>query len=472
MISNRSTNSPPVALPKLALHCFAALAVAGCSASDGYSAPLAPLAPLASGQPFRAEFDADGFATILDAPPAEFTSARPGDPPPRTAEQIAADKQFQRVGDFQNSVMDEVAKLSRRLEREERGNYVSVYYDNEGDPSVVFQFLRDGPETLRKYTRHPRFFGKTVRWSMEQMQADAQWMWETFRGDRVLQSTGIGANHVNAEVLVSEEEFRALVARKGVTIPESVELKFRAAPVVPLVNPPRSAARDEAVPARVAPHIRFFPRHDRPAGPVNAIGSRVKIVLKDGCFRAADRGNALVLFPFGAQLFVDGQNYLAFGSGEVPGYARVGEVVAFGGSVNEITEPVLVDAIHAACGPGKVIKVEGLESAAARDRQQASDDDVNALRLLQKSYGLDEAQARRAYTWLERQQAKNVQTDANGIRLPPITASMIISSPPRPVMNPADCPPGSALSLGLCRTPEGYLRPLPEWLEEFMEQDR
>lgn len=466
MILNRSSSSSAPLLSRIVIPAIAAGALAGCAG------PGSRTIEAASDQPFRAEFGADGFATIRNAPPAEFQPTQPSNPPPRTAEQIAADEQFHRVGDFQNSVMDEVAQLSRRLEREERGNYVSVYYDNEGDPSVVFQFLRDGPATLRKYTQHPRFFGKTVRWSMEQLQADAQWMWQTFRADRVLQSTGIAANHVTAEVLVSEDEFRSLVARKGVTIPESIELKFRAAPVVPLVNPPRPAARDDAVPESVARHIRIFPRDDRPAGPLNAIGSRVKVVLQNGCFRAADRDEALVLFPFGARLFVDEQNYLAFGRGEIPGYARVGETIAFMGSVNEVTEPVLVEPIHAACGPGKVIKVEGLESAAARGRQDLSDAEINALRSLQSRYGLDEAQARRAYSWLERRQANRVPPDGNGNRLPPITASMIISSPPRPVLNPADCPRGSTLSLGLCRTPEGYLRPLPEWLSEFMEQDR
>jgi len=466
VISKRSTNSLPLALRRLALPFLAVMVSGGCTAT----ADKVP--PETSKQPFRAEFGERGFATILNAPPAEFTAVLPSDPPSRTAEQIAADEQFQRVADFQGRVSDEVAELSRRLEREERGNYVSVYYDNEGDPSVVFQFLRDGPGTLRKYTRHPRFFGKTVRWSMEQMQTDAQWMWETFREDRVLQSTGIAANHVTAEVVVSEEEFRALVARKGVTIPEPVNLKFRAAPIVPLINPPRPAARDEAVPAAVAPHIRIFPRHDRPAGSVNAIGSRAKIVLEDGCFRAANHDDALVLFPFGARLFVDAQNYLAFGREETPGYARVGETVVFMGSIYEVTEPVLVGPIHAACGPGKVIKVEGLESADARDRQQASDNEVNALRRLRESYGLDEALARRAYTWLEQRQAGRGQIGLDGVRMPPIDALMVIMSPPPPVVDPANCPPGSSLSIGLCRTPEGYLRPLPEWLSEFLEQDR
>lgn len=467
MIGKRSANLLPLVLGRLLLPFFAVMVSGGCTATADRASREA------STQPFRAQFNEQGMATILDAPPAEFTPVLPGDPPPRTAEQLAADEQFQRVVDFQGRVSDEVQALSRQLEREERGNYVSVYYDNEGDPSVVFQFLRDGPGTLRRYTRHPRFFGRTVRWTLEQLQADAQWMWETFGEDRVLQSTGIGGgNQVTAEIGVSEDEFRALVARKGVTIPESVQLQFRAPPVVPLVNPPLPAARDAAVPAAVAPHIRIFPRHDRPGGAVNAIGSRVKVVLKDGCFRAADRQNSLVLFPFGASLFVDSGNYLAFGSGEVPGYARVGETVEFMGSVDEVTEPELVDPIHAACGPGKVIKVEGLDSAAARDRQQAVTAEANAVRWLQDSYGLEEEQARGAYAWLERRQQSRGSSDADGVQMPPVRASVIITSPPPPVMDPADCPPGTSLSFGVCRTPEGYLRPLPEWLVEFLEQDR
>lgn len=467
MILNRSNNPMPIALRNLAPICLAAIAIAGCTAADD------PAPSTASGEPFRAEFSADGFATILDAPPAEFTPVRPSDPPPRTAEQIAADEQFQRVVDFQGRVSEDVAELSRRLEREERGNYVTVYYDNEGDPSVVFQFLRDGPETLRKYTQQPRFFAENVRWSMEQLQADARWMWEVFREDRVLRSTGTGGgNQVTAEISVAEDEFRALVARKGVTIPESVELQFRAPPVVPLVNPPVPAARDAAVPAAVAPHIRIFPRHDRPAGAVNAIGSRVKVVLKDGCFRAADRDNSLVLFPFGAKLFVDSANYLAFGSGERPGYARVGEAVEFMGSVNEVTTPELVDPIHAACGPGKVIKVEGMESAAAGDAQRKVTDRANAIRSLGDRYGLDARQAGRALDWLDARGEANRQTSPEGIALPPITGTMMVEMPPRPVMDPSECPPGSSLNAGLCRTPEGHLRPLPDWLVEFLEQDR
>lgn len=448
--------------------CLVALvALAGCST------PAPDRQPPQAGQAFRAQFNAAGMATIGDAPPAPFTPVVAGDPPPRTAEQVAADAQFQRVAAFQGRVATAAQALDDRLRSKERGNYVSLYYDNEGEPSAVFQFLRDGPETLRRYTRDPRFIGMTVRWSEADLKAAADWMWATFGKDRVVQSTGIGRDEVNAEINVSEADFRALLKRKGVTIPEAVALQFGAAPVVPLISPPRAAPDDPAVAAVIAPHIRIFPRHDRPAGAVNSINSRVKVVLKDGCFRAADHGDALVLFPFGAKLFIDGDNYLAFGSAATPGYARVGEPVTFTGSVAEIAEPVLTDPIHAACGPGKVIKVEDLASAAAFDRQQRVTDDANAVRRLRAEFGLDEAQARRAFAWLERcQSAQRRQRDANGVLAPPITAEIFISSLPRPVMNASECPPGSKLTFGLCRTPQGYLRPLPQWLTEFLELDQ
>ena len=443
-----------------------AAGLASCTSQDAGSPPLS------DGLPFRAEIGESGFATILSASPAAFDPVEPPPPAPRTAEQDAADAEFMRVADYQNSVSDEVQALAERLRLEERGNFQSLHYDNEGELGVVFQFLRDGPATLRKYSKNPTFRGETVRWSQEELMAAAEFMWETFREDRVLQGTGIRTQTVSVEVSVSEAEFRALVKRKGVTIPEPVELVFHAAPVVPLVNPPRPATHDQAVPDEVAPYLRIFPRHDRPAGALNAINSRVTIVLKDGCFRAADRDDALVLFPFGAKLFIDSSNYLAFGSSERPGYARVGEAVEFMGSVQEVTTPELVDPIHAACGPGKVIKVEGMESAAAGDTQREVTDRANAMRRIQAEYGLDARQAERALDWLDARGEANRRSTPDGILEPPITGAMMVEMPPRPVMDPSECPPGSSLSAGLCRTPEGHLRPLPEWLVKFLEQDR
>lgn len=449
-----------------ALSGLLAASLAGCASQDAASPPLS------DGLPFHAEIGKSGFATILSAPPASFDPVESPAPAPRTAEQDAADAEFMRVGDYQSSVMDEVQALAERLRREERGNFQTLHYDNEGELGVVFEFLRDGPATLRKYSKNPTFRGENVRWSQEELRAAADFMWETFREDRVIQSTGVGTQVATVEVSVSEEEFRALVKRKGVTIPEPVELVFHATQMVPLVNPPRPATQDQAVPEEVAPYLRILPRHDRPAGALHAISSRVTVILKDGCFRAADRDDALVLFPFGAKLFVDSANYLAFGSGERPGYARVGEAVEFMGSVNEVTTPELVDPIHAACGPGKVIKVEGMESAAAGDVQRKVTDRANAIRSLGDRYGLDARQAGRALYWLDARGEANRQTSPEGIALPPITGTMMVEMPPRPVMDPSECPPGSSLNAGLCRTPEGHLRPLPDWLVEFLEQDR
>lgn len=437
-----------------------ACVLAACSAS-------AETAPLRG-----ATIGADGYATILDAPPAPFTPVLPGEPEPPTPDQIAAQEQFRRVADFQNAVRQDVDALTERLRRDEVGNFVSVYYDNEGDPSVVFQFLRDGPGTLRRYSDNPRFFGKTVRFSQEELMAAADFMWATFRDDRVLQSTGIGRNEVEARVAVSREDFLALVQRKGIEIPPSVNLVFGAAPVVPLVAPPRAASSDPALPSEIARLLRIFPRDDRVPGPLHDIESQVKVVLRDGCFRAPEHGDALVLFPFGASLFVDSEGYLAYGQAEAPGYARVGETVSFHGSPREVTTATLVDPIHAACGRGKVIKVEGLESAAASNAQHASDDRINALRHLIEGYGLSRPQAEAAMAFLERRQAAQPpQVAPDGTRFPPVPASLMANAPPPPVMNASQCPRGTKLSFGLCRTPEGYIRPLPKWLAEFLERE-
>lgn len=445
---------------------MAAAMIAACSAGSGR------ISSQGDSLPFRAEFNAESFATIRSAPPAPFTPTGSGEPQPPTAEEIAASHQFQRVTNFQNSVMEDVSVLQDRLCRAEAGNFVSICYDNEGDPSVVFQFLRDGPGTLRKHTQHPRFFGKTVRWSMEQLMADADWMWATFKADRVIQSTGIGASQVDAYISVSEADLSALVDRKGVTIPESVVLHFNVGPVVPISNPPCPATQDDSVPQSAAPHIRIFPRSDRVQGPVNLIESRAKVTLEDGCFRAADRDNSLVLFPLGAKLFVDADNYLAFGSDGASGYARVGETVTFTGSVEEVTTPELIAPIHAACGKGKVIGVNGFASAAARDAQDAVSSRANTVRSLRSSYGLNADQAERAVVWLERRQAaQSIQRDENGIAMPPVPVSAYMNSPPRPVMDASECPPGSSPKQFICRTPEGWMRPLPDWLVEFLEQD-
>jgi hypothetical protein len=433
---------------RLAVPFFGLLLVSACADRTGAAAEIpstaAPQPPAGVALPKGAILEPSGFATIVDAPPAPFAPTAPGAPPPPTPDQIAGQRQFARAGSFQNSVMSEVMALDARLRREQRGNYVSVYYDNEGEPSAVFQFLRDGPATLARYTRHPQFIGRNVRFSEAQLRAAGDFMWRTFGEDRVIHSTGIGRNEVNVTVSVSEPEFRALVVRKGVTLPEAVELTFLADRPAAALNPP--------LPPEIAPLVRIFPRDDRPAGMLHDIYSRAKVELRDGCLRIANRDGALALLPLGTRLFVDREGYLAFGA-ESPGYGRVGETLTFPGSIEEVTAPELVGPIHAACGPGRVLKINGTASAAAHGAQQAVTANEQAVRLLRESYGLSEAGARRA---VERCR----QMSGSGVCL---------NSPPRPVPRQEECPAGTRLSFGLCRTPEGFVRPLPAWLEEFAD---
>ena len=412
-------------------------------ASTAFTAPAGGGEPLV---PTGAAISANGHATILDAPPAPFTPASPAPPSAPTRAQIEAQRQMARAAEFQSQIRDEVTELAERLRIAEKGNFVDLYFDNEGEPSAVFQFLRDGTATLRKYTSHPRFRAETVRFSKDQLMAAMDFMLETFRGDRVIDSGGIGAGDaVTIRINVPEEEFRALVARKGVTIPDAVRLEFPAGPPPIALNRP--------LPPDIAPLVRIFPRHDRPLGAVPDTSSSVKVVLRDGCFFASGSRveQALVLFPLGAQLFVDREGYLAFAP-DAPGYGRVGEEVEFHGVPEEVTAPELIGPIHAACGPGKVVRINGMRSFAAEQAQNISETNARALRDFRQMYGLSEADSSKL---LERCKAH-------------VGGGVCLLSPPAPVRRQEDCPEGATLSGGLCRTPEGVIRPLPKWLQDLL----
>jgi len=424
-----------------------ALAAGSCGQQSSFAGTRDP-APGVAASP-TAGIGAEGYATITDAPPAPFMPMEPGEPEPPTAQQLAGHAQFARAGRFQNEVMDEVQALADQLRTAEKGNFVDLYFDNQGDPRVVFRFLRDPQRTLARYSRHPRFFAEQARFSEEELRAAMNYMLETFREDRVIRGGGTGnrRNRAVVEIAVTEPEFRALVARKGVTIPEAVELEFAVSQPARAVNRPLAP--------RIARLVRIFPRDDRPAGPLHSINSYAKVVLSDGCFRIAGgpQDGALVVFPLGAQLFIDREGHLAFGDQEAPGYARVGEELVTLGSIGEVTASSIVAAIHEACGGGKVVKINGMRSAAAERAQNAVTQNASALRQFRESYGLPESTARQA---LERCKARS----GSGV--------CMLTPPPPPPHGGPDCPRGTKPSFGLCRTPEGYIRPIPEWIQNLI----
>ncbi len=201
---------------RLAILAAAVLAATACGRSDAQAAALASFVPRG------ASIGAGGYATIRDAPPAPFAPAPPGAPKPLTPDQLAGHAQFQRAGEFQNKVGGEVIALAKKLRVAEKGNFIDLYYENEGEPHVVFRFLRDGKRTLAKYTKHPRFFVTEVRYSMAELAQALDFMMTTFRDDRVIAGGGYGSksNRADIEINVPEAEFRALVAKKGVKIPD------------------------------------------------------------------------------------------------------------------------------------------------------------------------------------------------------------------------------------------------------------
>ena len=116
----------------------------------------------------------------------------------------------------------------------------------------------------------------------------------------------------------------------------------------------------------------------------NAINSRVQLmVLKDGCFRAADRDDALVLFPFGAKLFVDSSRVPRLSAAaSIPATPRVGEAVEFQGSIHEVTLRLSWSiASTPPAGRARSSRWKGMASAAAGDTAEDKvTDRANAMR--------------------------------------------------------------------------------------------
>ena len=420
-----------------------ALVLAGCAAERPSTTEGAVATTDEPSDPsFLAEIGTDGYATILDAPPAPYEAADPAPPQP-TPRQIEGQREFARVGDWQNRIREEVDRVHERLRTREAGNFQELYFDNEAF-EVVFLFLRDPEATLARYTDHEDFVAKRTMRSQEALQTELMRLFKVLEEERVIEGAGTARGRISLDSNVTRAQFEAALDRRGIVLPDYVDVTYRYADQF-------GANGGLAVPDSVAPFLRIFPTDDRPVGIVNSIESRLKVTLVDGCFRLPEQGNALALLPMGARLFVDDEGYLAFGDREVPGYARVGETIAMAGSVNEVTIPELVEPIHAACGEGRVIRLTGLESAAA---SQADNDALENYRAAEsfRDYGFDEATVALLM--------KRCREKLGGDRC--------IMSPPPPRMPDEECPDGSTLSFGLCRTEKGHIRPIPAWIDELL----
>lgn len=246
--------------------------------------------------------------------------------------------------------------LHRRLQREAAGNYVDVRIIRDPRPRFLFHFRRNGAETLRRFTRDPRFAaadGGTPQSELEPIMHS--WM-ERFARHRLGGSGGADpfTGIIEIDVGVSRSEFEAIAAREGWTLPPQLRLTF-----APEVDPP-SVLTPEA-----APFVRTFPRADRAPGIILTVAKGGRIILADGCFRLNSADGPLVLFGRNTRLIRDEQGYLTVVSitnGQARG--RIGEHMTWGGYLPGVEEEPGVQAIRRHCGSGPIESVGEPESTA------------------------------------------------------------------------------------------------------------
>lgn len=409
---------------------------------------LAALASvLAQSLPTGATADRAGYWTITSVPPAPFVMDLPAPlPPPPTPAQQGASDRFWKYADWQGRVRGEAATVDNFLREAEKGNYVTMRFEDEdGRFRVVYSFLRDGPGTLAKYHRNPDFFGETVRWSEAELQAALEVMIAFLRSEQVRNwSGGTGAsNRAEVQLPFTKAEWDALVARRKFKVPEPVQLLFEK----------RSASEiNTPLAPPIARGIRLFARSTSAIAAVPDIASHAKIVLRNGCFRVAGGGvdGAHVLFPLGQKLFTDTGGYLAFGEQEARGYARVGELVEVHGTFAPVEESRIATPIQKACGPGKVVAITAPTSAQAERTQAIANEHAWLRRSLPESYGLSKAAAEDFI--------RDCAARFGG---------RCIMAPPPPPIGP--CPTGTLRKQGMCRTPQGHIRPVPKELEPYLK---
>lgn len=301
----------------------------------------------------------------------------------------------------------------------------------------------------------------------------------------------ITGNNIEADIIIPAPRPSDSRARpKGVTIEPSGFGTLLVAPATKHEIDPYSKAPpllglrlgDPAVASEIAHLIRILPRarSDVPAGTLRVIDvkSVVKramvmtvptvvtgtVILRDGCFRLAEKGEPLVLLPAYTRAVLDEAGYLILGP---PGTARemagrVGETVSWSGPTLEITNPAVTRPLRKACGPGRVVRVGTSSEAVGKNESDASE-----ARSLSSMYGMSYKETRR--------QVAACQADADRRRAvlrrrfgddashwPSDTVpGPCRSSPPPPVSKASDCPTGTTLSGGLCRNEKGFIVQVP-----------
>lgn len=247
---------------------------------------------------------------------------------------------------------------------------------------------------------------------------------------------------------------------KGVTVDDAGRWSLASAPP----SGDRAASeRPLAVPAGA-----LFLFHQTPLSPAEAKAAQGKMVVVDtvmppryegriildrGCLRLDTKERPAIRFSAPVTAALDEQGYLVVRPSDLSGppmsgpsvrSPRVGEPVEWLNQYaletdDNVPRPVKDAAatapIIARCGAGPVVEVPfSVQSSSVI----LAEERANAKRMWRSTYGLSEEEAE--------------------ARVKACTGADCYPSPPPPVSNAADCPPGSAMESGVCRTAEGYIR--------------
>jgi hypothetical protein len=175
------------------------------------------------------------------------------------------------------------------------------------------------------------------------------------------------------------------------------------------------------------------------------------IVVRDGCLRLNWGNSPHAVFAPGARLVRGKDARLAIVSGD-GSVAQVGERVWWEGGIGGVGSGEPLARLRTQCGAGDLVYL-GLAQDVATSQKRA---DEQAAGNFAEMYGVPAKQA------LKRMQACRAAIDLG----PGGDPSRMIENPcgtvpPPPVEDAASCPAGTSHSGGLCRTPEGHVRPIP-----------
>ena len=315
--------------------------------------------------PRGATIGSSGYATILFAPPTGAITAPPMAPPPpptdgrptplpMTREAIAARESMANPDD---AARQAAQALNRRLREAERGKYVGMRIVRDPRPRFAFQFKRNAAATLARYTRDSRFTSREGGLTRVELQPVFDEWFRRFEPHRLV---GGGAVYefdgvVRFDMNIDEAGFRKIAARERWVLPERLELRFSA--------PPNPRAIDPAL----VRYVRVFARQDRRPAIINQALLGGRVILRDGCFRLTEYGEAgepLVIFGRDVELGLDPENYMALkntGSGRAA--PRIGERMTWAGPQSHSEADPNVKLLRAKCGEGPIVAVGEPDSA-------------------------------------------------------------------------------------------------------------